>query len=360
MTTPDERDRWLEQALRHAPDADVTPPAELRAAILSRALDGPPTVGGSLRAVHPHRQGKAPPSPLPSPASGRGSSYPGSSSAAQWLACAFAWLSRPPVAAGLATLAVSTVLGTLWWGGSLDEGADPRVAESIPAPAPSPTPSPAPAAAPETATPTPAAPQMHAASAPGAAQKSRRALERPASPDTPARAAEAVRTEPAPAAAPPPPAQGAPDAPAAVDATRSPAQNDPLRASRSATAQALAGAATEQRIDARGDPVDAIASSLALRADALHWASGGRTHAHAVPQQAWFDALRQATAGRWQRTRTADRDGARVQLFDGPRVRAEWLVQAQRVLWLDAESGTWQATLEPADAARLRAMADAW
>ena len=316
MTSSDERDRWLEQALRHAPDADATPPAELRAAILSSARRRSPT------------------------ASGR---------AAQWLASAFAWLSRPPVAAGFATLALSTVLGALWWRGSLDEGVDPRVAESTTAPAPAPAPAsappPAPAPAPAAAT---APPQMRDASPPAAAQKARRALARPSPSDTPARAAEAERAEPPPTAT------------AAADAPRSPAHDDELRASHPATAQALAGATTEQRIDTRADPVDAIASSLALRADALHWASGGRTHAHAAPQQAWFDALRHATAGRWQRTRTDDRDGARVQLFDGPRVRAEWLVQSQRVLWLDAESGTWQATLAPGDAARLRAMADAW
>ena len=308
MTSSDERDRWLEQALRHAPDADATPPAELRAAILSSARRRSPT------------------------ASGR---------AAQWLASAFAWLSRPPVAAGFATLALSTVLGALWWGGSLDEGVDPRVAESTTASAPASAPAPDPAVA-------TAPPQMRDASPPAAAQKARRALARPSPSDTPARAAEAERAEPPPAA------------PATADAPRSPAHDDELRASHPATAQALAGATTEQRIDTRADPVDAIASSLALRADALHWASGGRTHAHAAPQQAWFDALRQATAGRWERTRTADRDGARVQLFDGPRVRAEWLVQPQRVLWLDAEWGTWQAPLTPDDSARLRAMADAW
>ena len=40
MTSSDERDRWLEQALRHAPDADAAPPDELRAAILSSAREG--------------------------------------------------------------------------------------------------------------------------------------------------------------------------------------------------------------------------------------------------------------------------------------------------------------------------------
>ena len=337
MTAPDERDRWLEQALRHAPDADAAPPDELRAAILSSAREG----SGSLsrkrerigaRAVRSQRKrwwrADAAPSPQPSPASGRGSSYAGT-----------------PVVAAFATLALSTVLGALWWGGSLDEGADPRVAESTTAPAPAPAPAAAPAPDPATET---APPQIGDASPPAAVQKARRALARPSPPDTPARAAEAERAEPPPTAT------------ATADAPRSPAHDDELRASRPATAQALAGAATEQRIDTRGAPIDAVASSLALRADALHWASGGRTHAHAAPQQAWFDALRQATAGRWQRTRTADRDGARVQLFDGPRVRAEWLVQPQRVLWLDAESGTWQAPLTPDDSARLRAMADAW
>ena len=35
--TPEERDAWLHQALRHAPDAGATPPTTLRDAILAEA-----------------------------------------------------------------------------------------------------------------------------------------------------------------------------------------------------------------------------------------------------------------------------------------------------------------------------------
>ena len=38
MTAPEERDPWLAEALRHAPDAADAPPPALREAILAEAL----------------------------------------------------------------------------------------------------------------------------------------------------------------------------------------------------------------------------------------------------------------------------------------------------------------------------------
>jgi hypothetical protein len=136
------------------------------------------------------------------------------------------------------------------------------------------------------------------------------------------------------------------------EAQERPADADDRRRSFAAAAPATARAGA--------DPLEPITHLVALRPDDLHWASAGRSHPHGFAQRAWLDTLGALTAGRWERTRTTERDGTPVQLFDGPRVRAEWLIGPQRVLLLDAERGAWQAPLSNADAARLRALADGW
>lgn len=98
-------DPWLKQALKHAPDADATPPAALREAILRRARD-------AARA-----------------------------SGARRLRAAWAALARPVPAAALATVAVAGVGFTVW-----------RQAQQAPwAPAETVSQAPAPAAAPPAA-----------------------------------------------------------------------------------------------------------------------------------------------------------------------------------------------------------------
>ncbi|MGA0611177.1 hypothetical protein [Caldimonas sp. KR1-144] len=81
---PDEpHDDWLRAALRHAPDAQVEPPEALSAAILRAARD----------AVRPQRRARP------------------------WraaLRAAWGALARPPVAAGLASVMLATVIGVMW------------------------------------------------------------------------------------------------------------------------------------------------------------------------------------------------------------------------------------------------------
>ncbi len=77
--TDEPRDPWLQEALRHAPDRQMPPPA-LRDAIL--------------------REGRRPLAPA---------------AAAPWWLRVGAWLVRPPVAAGFASVMVMTAAGLLWW-----------------------------------------------------------------------------------------------------------------------------------------------------------------------------------------------------------------------------------------------------
>ncbi|MEO5697699.1 MAG: hypothetical protein ABIQ60_11275 [Burkholderiaceae bacterium] len=93
-----ERDAWLSEALRHAPDADATPPAALREAILREAR-----VSVNPAATPPR-----------APAGGRSAPRP----SAFW-----AWLGRPPVAASFASVMMAALLGLLWWDRPIDDGA---------------------------------------------------------------------------------------------------------------------------------------------------------------------------------------------------------------------------------------------
>ncbi|MEO8808593.1 MAG: hypothetical protein ABI433_21120, partial [Burkholderiaceae bacterium] len=90
-TRDHERDAWLAQALHHAPDANADAPPALSDTILREA-----------RAAA--RQSAAPAAPRPE-----------SVSPLRWLASAWDWLARPPVAAGFASVMVATLVGVMWW-----------------------------------------------------------------------------------------------------------------------------------------------------------------------------------------------------------------------------------------------------
>ena len=94
---PDERDAWLHQALRHAPDAAAVPPNALREAILAEARS----------AVQAQRRSAARPSLV-------------DHAAAFW-----SWLARPPVAAGFASVMAATLVGLMWWDRPMDETVPP-------------------------------------------------------------------------------------------------------------------------------------------------------------------------------------------------------------------------------------------
>lgn len=150
-----ERDAWLREALRHAPDSALAPPALLRDAILAQARAAVATPAGRA----PSRQNA-------------------------W-ATLWTWLARPPVAAGFASVMAATLVGMMWWDRPLDETMAPPLAQRAPAavsdvaaPAPS---APAAPTATATATPSPAPAATRPPAATTTAKQAARDL-----PDTPA------------------------------------------------------------------------------------------------------------------------------------------------------------------------------
>ena len=94
--TGTDRDAWLVQALRHAPDTQAAPPPTLDDAILREARAaahaGPPVAAKGAAQLR------------------------GSQRSSNALATAWAWVARPQVAAGFASVVVAAVLGMSWWG----------------------------------------------------------------------------------------------------------------------------------------------------------------------------------------------------------------------------------------------------
>jgi len=133
----DDRDAWLAQALRHAPDANADAPPALSDAILREARAAAPRPAASYAPPRPDTTG-----PL------------------QWLATAWGWLARPPVAAGFASVMVATLVGVIWWDQPLDQTLPraPEVVSSTPQAR-------AEAAPPAAVAAAPAAPEVQAAAA---------------------------------------------------------------------------------------------------------------------------------------------------------------------------------------------------
>ncbi|HZT56625.1 MAG TPA: hypothetical protein VFA35_10390 [Burkholderiaceae bacterium] len=266
MNTPrhddPERDAWLSEALRHAPDAQAAPPAALRDAILRQAR----------AAAHAAR--------VPAPASARG----------PW-AVAWDWLARPRVAAGFASVMVATLVGVMWWGQPIDRTlAPPPAVDATPAPAA--TPPAAPAAPPEFA---PDAPRQAATPAP------RR---------QPARAAPPAAPSPAPAPTPtpaqvpalreraPPPLTAA--APSPVEAARDEARAPNAAAvSRGIVAKAAAPAAERatDAVDARPATLRALLAAVAAQPERWGWERSGAVQALTPALQRWLAQLDAASAG---------------------------------------------------------------
>lgn len=104
-----DRDAWLSEALRHAPDADVAPPPSLSEMILREAQ----------AKVRP-----AMPAPRPS---------------TPWWTKLWVWSARPAVGAGLASVMVASVVGVMMWDRPLED-ASPRSRVDLPVPATAPAP----------------------------------------------------------------------------------------------------------------------------------------------------------------------------------------------------------------------------
>ena len=101
-----EHDAWLRAALRHAPDADASPPEALRRSILDEARAA---AFASARATPP----------------GSTTAHIGSTPRPHGVIGAVAafwtWLARPPVAAAFASVMATTLVGVMWWDRPLDE-----------------------------------------------------------------------------------------------------------------------------------------------------------------------------------------------------------------------------------------------
>lgn len=337
MTSSDEpaRDAWLSQALRHAPDADAAPPAELSEAILRKARNAVET---------PHAAAPARLNPL----------------LQLW-----SWLARPPVAAGFATLMVATLVGVMWWDQPLDASL-PR-AETPVATAPDPIARAASAALP---TPAPTTARDEAKSVARAEPPTARAVtpaplraakrERAVDARAPAGATGALREnatdagasieapEPSPAAAPAP-AVAKPAAPARDESA------ERARAPATAPAQSLAKAAAAAGPALRRQDTDTPIPTID-QPERWTWQRGAGVQAMTPALQRWFAQLDRVA--RW---RSADgaaplaADGNVLQLWRDGTLRAT-ITLAGDAVWLTPASGTpLTAALSPAAVASLKA-----
>lgn len=322
----DDRDAWLAQALRHAPDANADAPPALSDAILREARAAAPRPAASYAPPRPDTTG-----PL------------------QWLASAWSWLARPPVAAGFASVMVATLVGVMWWDKPLGESLprEPEVISSTPQARAEATPPAALTAAPvapevQAAATEPAAPKLSSASrAPAAqgrlgdmkdAEKSARAS-RPIDEVSRMPGAEAapavVAAAPPPAAfplAPTAPLSPAPQAAATVNELQSPvAQRRELatpaaKAMAESSAQAAADKAASPRKDLRamqggaspalakarstdaGDsPLTTLLTQIRQQPERWRWQRGqGLPQPMSAAVQRWLAELDRQTASRWQ------------------------------------------------------------
>lgn len=288
----EERDAWLAQALRHAPDADADAPPALSDVILreARAAARPPAAPARSEPIGP----------------------------LAWLAAAWDWLARPPVAAGFASLMVATLVGVMWWDEPLDQSLPraPQVVSSTPQARAEPAPSAAEAAAP-VATDVPAAPKPpEARGESGArgrvadkkeAEKTARAS-RPT--DEPTRQRSAADAAPTVAAAAPPPVAfpaAPPPAPAPQAAAESSGQvtadtaaspRNEVRALQGSASPALAKARAAGASDA---PVATLRARIAQQPDRWRWQrEPGAPQPMNAAVQGWLAELERQTTSRWQ------------------------------------------------------------
>ncbi len=271
------RDAWLREALRHAPDAEASPPPKLNETILrmGRAAVAP-REERKPAAVH-----HAAPS-LPSGTVGGGGAF-----ASLW-----AWLARPPVAAGFAVVFLSTVVGVMWMGRPVEEAMPPRE-ETV-------------AAAPPPATTAAEAPAERRREAPGLPEAAKRAGD------------VATRV----AAAPPPPAAAKAEPPAppvqAAPALPPPA---PLPATPPAAATDMAARelASAERREAPAARMAAAAPAPAEATAAAPAASGIETPSLSNLR---FEIRRKPDTWSWQRD-----DGEPRPMDDAMQ---DWIAQADR------------------------------
>lgn len=292
----DARDAHLLAALRHAPDRDVRPPAQVTAAILGQAKQA---VGSSL--------------------AGRAAWHDG-------LRAALHRLWQPAPMAAFGTLAMATLIGVMW-------GAQ-NVPDATPGLRPAPT----------------ATPSADASMASGTMAEA--PLAKAVQPDAPAR--EAVLA-PAPA---PAPAETMPRNASLQRDARAKSIADAATAGAPAPAPAAARARSEIAATALGAASLASAAPLApaaaeinaaMNVDAarVRWRlSAQRLAAHDSAQRDWWAALARATQGRWQPAAATAATGVEgpplVLLIDGA-PRGSLGFEPLALVWRDADGMAWRA-----------------
>ncbi len=261
------RDAWLREALRHAPDADAAPPPKLNETILRMGR----------AAVAPREERAAPAVHRAPPAVASGSVGPGP------LASLWAWLTRPPVAAGFAVLFLSTVVGVMWMGRAPDEAAATHE-DTIAAVSP---------AAPTTPPATSATPAANSA----AADRARAAT---GLPEAAKRAAEAPAVAAAPPARKPEPppvlAKSEAPPPAVAPAAAPPMAAAPAQAKQAAAEQAARDLASAERRES-GARADMAAAPAAVAPAAP---ASGAIETPSLSNLR-FEIRRKAEAWSWQR-----------------------------------------------------------
>ena len=279
----DERDAWLREALRHAPDSALSSPALLRESILSQAR--------AAVAVAAPLRGSAAPAHRPAQ---RESAF-----AALW-----SWLARPPVAAGFASVMAATLVGMMWWDRPMNEAMPPTQPQR-PALSPSPSSPPAaPSAAAESfatqkTAATPSAPRQPAAPT---AAVARRLAPSPAA-DVPAQA-EATTDDGARDKAVPFPAETKQERDAAKSVDRYALKKDDRPASPAAVAPVLT--------PARPAPAPALADN----------AAGSSDKERTAPERARQAAGTTAPSGRLDAARAAGAADAATQASPGNELQA--------------------------------------
>lgn len=295
------RDAHLLAALRHAPDHDVAPPAQLTAAILDQAQ----------HALRPRWRER-------------------------WRA-AFARLAQPVPMAAFGTLAMATLIGVLWSGRELPEAAPAAMAESVAASA-------APAAATVTA-PNSAAREV-ARDAEARAPAPRPAPKPTAKPAAPAAAVEA-RQDAAPERLS---LRDAPAAPREALAKSSADDSAAARArSEAAAAPALGAIAPTAATPLAAPSAEIDAATGAGPARNVQWRlTPQRSVGHGAAQRDWWSALLSTTRGRWQRVQAGTASGEPESLtlvIDGA-PRGHLSFETEAVVWRDGGSGAaWRAPL---------------
>jgi len=350
----DPRDAHLLAALRHAPDRDVAPPAQLTAAILDKAQQA---VAAS------------------SPARGR-TWRDGLAAALERL---FTRLWQPAPMAAFGTLALATLIGVMW-GGQERPDATPS---QRPAPVAAPPDEAAAAAGGVLASSPQVLEEARDAAKPEAPMPARAKAAKPAAPAATPRPATAVTRQDAareretagngalPAA---PPAESST---AAAESARM--ATAPMSAHRDAPAKSMADAAPAaarsrgEAAPALGAAAQTVASPLAgARADIdaavgvdasqVRWqVAAQRLVAHGAAQREWWSALARATEGHWV---VVDPPALAatpwlVLVIDG-QTRAVLGLQGDAVLWTEPSGRTWRAPITPTQGREWQAAVARW